>query len=251
MAFDSHGLAFFYPKPTPAPKINYFTIKKKMETSKPIIDLSDVFKKDTANPIFARKFQETEIYAKMPVGPAGNGYMETQDLTTDKAFMKYVFSQGLGLSFFFNEVSTPDVVKEIYVYNKDKKFSTFSYEAFQGDTRPGLPYNLDLGWTNGEFVSYFGEPDEKSGGKEMPICLGYERLGFECNFDAYNWETKDAHLEFIVLFPPKPREADKMECCVCCKVKDKPAKKCARCGVVFYCGADCQTRHWASHKPFC
>lgn len=49
---------------------------------------------------------------------------------------------------------------------------------------------------------------------------------------------------------PSALEPKSGKCChVCGRTGDM--KKCARCKAVFYCGAECQKKHWPEHKKEC
>jgi hypothetical protein len=42
-------------------------------------------------------------------------------------------------------------------------------------------------------------------------------------------------------------------CAVCCKgtQEDEKVKACSRCGMVYYCGKECQLAHWSQHRREC
>ena len=48
----------------------------------------------------------------------------------------------------------------------------------------------------------------------------------------------------------KPTSSDDRFCGNCDREEEKMFK-CSRCGLVKYCGKDCQRAHWKEHKPFC
>lgn len=171
-----------------------------------------------------------------------------------KQYCKYLYDHKLGISFGFTDNDNKDCITEIFVYNKDKQFSKFSELKDPGKSgddniAANQPYKISMDWTNGNFVSYLGEPEKKTGGRAQPISQVYERLGLELNFDAYNWETSDSHLTYIVLY--KPDDLAVKKCSFCGKSDQKTIKKCGKCMLVGYCTTDCQQKHWKSHKIYC
>ena len=54
--------------------------------------------------------------------------------------------------------------------------------------------------------------------------------------------------------PPKkkkPSSSDNAGACANCERTEPKMRSCARCGLVKYCGRDCQSAHWKDHKPLC
>ena len=51
----------------------------------------------------------------------------------------------------------------------------------------------------------------------------------------------------------KPPSGDEAKACKHCERSEREEKlsDCARCGLVFYCGKDCQRTDWKNHKPLC
>ena len=195
--------------------------------------------------IWDSKFEETDIFQQVNsvIQSKNLKDLDTKDFSSKKEFCKYIFSEELGISFYFNDLEMVDTCKEIYIYNIDKKFKRFP--CF--DT---LPYNIAFDWTNKDFVSGFGEPDNKTGGKGLTICLSYDKLGFEVNFDAHNWETTDANITYLVFFQRKKIDKENQKCCVCGK-NNKKISSCGQCKVADYCSQECQKHHWTEHKKIC
>ena len=198
--------------------------------------------KDTIKKIWETKFEQSDIFEQINSIIKSQNYKEldTKLFKSKNGFDKYVFSEELGISFYFNDKDIIESCKEIYIYNIDKKFKKCPFF----DT---LPYGIAIDWSNKDFVSFFGEPDKKTGGKGLPISLAYERFGFEANFDAYNWETSAATITHLILF--KSQEYNK-KCCVCQKNVES-MKKCAQCNLANYCSKECQAHHWPLHKKLC
>ena len=53
--------------------------------------------------------------------------------------------------------------------------------------------------------------------------------------------------------PPKkkPASSDDAGACAHCERHEPTLSSCSRCGLVKYCGRDCQRAHWKDHKPLC
>ena len=49
----------------------------------------------------------------------------------------------------------------------------------------------------------------------------------------------------------KPSSSDDTHACANCERINPKMSSCARCGLVKYCGRDCQSAHWKEHKPQC
>jgi hypothetical protein len=49
----------------------------------------------------------------------------------------------------------------------------------------------------------------------------------------------------------KPSSSDDAVVCGNCGRHEPTMSSCSRCGLVFYCGRDCQSAHWKKHKPLC
>ena len=49
----------------------------------------------------------------------------------------------------------------------------------------------------------------------------------------------------------KPSSSDDARACGNCERLAPTMFGCARCGLVYYCGKDCQIAHWKDHKPLC
>ena len=49
----------------------------------------------------------------------------------------------------------------------------------------------------------------------------------------------------------KPSSSDDAGACANCERVEPKMSSCARCGLVKYCGRDCQSAHWKKHKPLC
>ena len=132
------------------------------------INLSNIFNKTQNESLFNTNFLETTFYKNLTTKTSESRSLETKDFTIKDSYSKYIYSHKLGLSFYFNDSENPDFLKEIYVYNKDKKFSKFINN--KPEEEEVLPYKICIDWKNSDFVSFFGEPDSKSGGRSIPIC---------------------------------------------------------------------------------
>ena len=49
----------------------------------------------------------------------------------------------------------------------------------------------------------------------------------------------------------KPSSSDDAGACANCERTEPTMSSCARCGLVKYCGRDCQRAHWKEHKTLC
>ena len=49
----------------------------------------------------------------------------------------------------------------------------------------------------------------------------------------------------------KPPSGDEAKACKHCEREEKKLSNCARCGLVSYCGTDCQQADWKEHKLLC
>ena len=117
------------------------------------------------------------------------------------------------------------------------------YKTYKND----LPYGLRPNMTNGEVVSFLGEPNIKSGGGSSNITLIYKRLGLEFEFYSKVWHLSDAHIAHITLFSKEENPNLKI-CGVCRKVSEL---RCSGCKLVYYCSKKCQNLHWKFHKIDC
>lgn len=134
---------------------------------------------------------------------------------------------------------------------KDKRlFSVYLYSIYDKKFKkyPGsLPYNLSFELNNQDIVSKFGEPNQKFGGKTIPIGISYDNLGLEINFVSNNWNDNLSPISFVCLFKPE-NNASKSICGVCGKSSDS---LCGKCKLIKYCSTKCQKFHWNFHKKFC
>ena len=133
-------------------------------------------------------------------------------------------------------------IDSIYVFFNDKR-----YKPFKGV----LPYNLDIKMTNGDVVSYLGEPEVKSGGKLNFITLNYQRIGVEIEFFSKVWEVGDAPIKSVCLYPIDPKFGEGGDNFICAVCRKKTTKICSRCKMVYYCCREHQLLHWKVHKKFC
>ena len=53
-----------------------------------------------------------------------------------------------------------------------------------------------------DIVARYGEPEQKAGGRSVPITLVYSRLGLQCDLRLSNWEDADNPLASVVFFRP-------------------------------------------------
>ena len=74
------------------------------------------------------------------------------------------------------------------------------------------------------------------------------------------WASQDPASErYTQVHPPhkamptkkKPSSGDDAGACANCERRAPTMFGCARCGLVYYCGKDCQSAHWKKHKPLC
>lgn len=135
------------------------------------------------------------------------------------------------------------IIKEKII---DCIFLYFIYPKFK-QYKGELPFGLRGDLNNGELVCYLGEPNEKSGGGSSNITMNYKRLGLEIEFHSRVWSLPDAHFSYLALYEHKNKPLD-LICAVCKKIS---TKKCSKCKLVFYCGRECQVKHWKYHKEFC
>ena len=98
------------------------------------------------------------------------------------------------------------MIDSFFFYFNDKR-----YRPFQGT----LPSNLSIKMTNGDIVSYLGEPNIKAGGKLSNITLTYNKLGFEVEFYSKVWEAADAPIAHVCFFLPEKKI--EIICAVCRK----------------------------------
>ena len=138
----------------------------------------------------------------------------------------------------------------------------------------GLMYSNGLGakLDYAEAVKWYRRA-AKQGNAEAQYELGImyaKGRGVQQDFcEAALWFEKAAiqghdqaklELEELRLFQARdsrtdPRSSDAQGVCACCAAQapsGKSLKSCSRCGVVVYCGRDCQIAHWkARHKKNC
>lgn len=61
-----------------------------------------------------------------------------------------------------------------------------------------------------------------------------------------------SEVEKYRIFNGRPTNLEKaLRICFCCKKGVYTAKCCSRCKKIYYCGKDCQTKDWPSHKKMC
>lgn len=115
------------------------------------------------------------------------------------------------------------LLQHITVYNKyDKSYSEY---------KDPLPYKLNFQMKGSDIVAKFGEPDKKSGGNQLPICIHYERLGLEFTFATNDWNKQDCAIQFICIFQKDPSDLYK-KCGICQK---QTTLSCSKCKLIFYC----------------
>jgi len=150
---------------------------------------------------------------------------------------EYYFNYSLGISLSFNN----GIFSSVFLYGKyDKKFKAF----------PGkLPYFLNFDMVNADVVSFLGEPNQKNGGRTVPISISYDKLGIEFTFLLPIWDITDNKLGFVCLFPKVNNTENKVNICALCR-KDA-GSVCSQCKLVSYCSRTCQTTHWKVHKNHC
>jgi len=160
---------------------------------------------------------------------------ETKSFEEGSTKFSYYFDYKVGISIGFKDNS----INSVFLYSQyDKKFQKWAHS---------LPYGFHFDMNNVDIVSFLGEPSQKSGGKTIPICLSYERLGIEITFVGSSWELFDNKINFICLFA-KDTSSDKMTCAVCAKQSNL---KCSQCLLACYCSKECQANHWKVHKKYC
>lgn len=162
---------------------------------------------------------------------------EKQEKTfkNNEEVLLYESFPSLGLSLCFKEKK----LFSVYLYSfYDKKFKKFCGV---------LPYNLSFGLNNQEIVSKFGEPNQKFGGKTIPIGISYDNLGLEIDFVSNSWEDYQNPISFLCIFKPE-NNPNKSICGLCAK---KAEYFCGKCRLVKYCSQNCQKVHWKVHKKFC
>jgi len=150
---------------------------------------------------------------------------------------EYYFNYSLGISLSFKN----GIFSSVFLYGKyDKKFKQF----------PGkLPYILNFDMVNTDIVSFLGEPNQKNGGRTVPISISYERLGIEFTFLLPIWDITDNKLGFVCLFPKVKGNENKVNICALCR--KEAISLCSQCQLVNYCSKTCQQTHWKVHKILC
>ena len=53
----------------------------------------------------------------------------------------------------------------------------------------------------------------------------------------------------LTLVPPLPASSDDDRACAHFERTSPKMPSCARCGIFYYCGKDCQSALWKNHKP--
>ena len=96
------------------------------------------------------------------------------------------------------------------------KYKIKKFKRFEGN----LPYNVNLTMTNQAVFSKFGEPNQKTGGKMVPIAISYDNLGIEFTFITNNWNDYQSPISFICLFEPE-NNPEKFICAICAKKREK------------------------------
>ena len=69
---------------------------------------------------------------------------------------------------------------------------------------------------NADIVAFLGEPNRKYGGGTTPICISYDKLGYEFTFVYPIWDVADNPLNFIGIFA-KDTDKQKSMCNLCRK----------------------------------
>lgn len=135
-------------------------------------------------------------------------------------------------------------------FKNSKLFSVYLYADYNRKFKKYkgfIPYNLTLNLNNEEIVSKLGEPNQKTGGKTIPIAIAYDNLGLEITFITNNWNDYKSPISFICIYAPE-NNPKKSICGVCGK---EASYFCGECKLVKYCGAICQKIHWKFHKKYC
>jgi hypothetical protein len=155
----------------------------------------------------------------------------------------------LGLSALVKDGS----VDAVFIYNTGSDgFGTFPWPV----TVPcplsegrELVHRFDISTvTAGELVARWGEPTSKGSGPvggegcSAAVCC-WDHLGIEVTLRAFDWGEPGALLSQVCLFPP----LDVQSCGGCGRgalALKEPLKRCSGCRQVWYCGRECQARHW-------
>lgn len=90
------------------------------------------------------------------------------------------------------------------------------------------------------------------------ICREYVgRMYVLCGEEQYKWANHNtpyikeflANTRHNIKMNKKLQEYQRRPCGNC--TKTGPWKNCGRCHQIYYCGKECQTSHWSTHKPHC
>ena len=185
--------------------------------------------------LFPKKLSIEDIKSVLKAFGISIPVFESKSFKQNKENYEYFYNNEAGISLSFKD----QLFNSVFLYGPyDKKFKSWSHK---------LPFSITFEMNNVDIISFFGEPTIKSGGKTIPISLSYEFLGIEITFISGSWEMLDNKINFICIFEPN-NSIEMLFCAVCRK---QTTSKCGQCKLIFYCGRDCQTKHWKVHKKYC
>eukprot|EP00386_Alphamonas_edax_P014798 GDKI01045301.1.p1 GENE.GDKI01045301.1~~GDKI01045301.1.p1 ORF type:complete len:151 (-),score=29.92 GDKI01045301.1:75-527(-) len=134
------------------------------------------------------KFKETQQVLEAQ-GPA-----ETKDFK-DATYVNYKRS---GISFCFDKKSPSGagVLGGIHVFNKGPQYEGCTLQLVHSD-------KVTLKMNAQQIVQLLGEPDRKSGGGSIPICLVYLQHGLQFELASGSWDDYTNRIQCLTFFKPE------------------------------------------------
>lgn len=153
----------------------------------------------------------------------------------------YISAQKFGIQL----VVTDETLKYVYLYGFNHK----KFRPYEGK----LPYGIDFSRNLKSVIEQFGEPNEKGGGRMMPVWVSYDHLGMEIQFQGSQFQDPKNPISHISIFPECNQDPKSVLCGICRKPAFPNGSFCKGCNLVKYCQNEkCEKLHEKmGHKKWC
>jgi len=166
---------------------------------------------------------------------------------TEPDFIQYVYNYLTTNAAVLEDIRT---LKMDDRWREQVLFSLDQWMTMLETDRDSLRKRADAVWTDELRVAISKMKDFEMDLRDLYDSLCITTFTFVTNF-LYGW-SREHHMEFFKSWIGARLSWRKMPpVCAQCWCRENVTSKCKRCGLVFYCGKECQTKHWKTHKLVC